>query len=305
MSDQNWPPANPQGDGANPPEDTTPESAGSPSYEPPAPGGYPPPDGAEPGGYVPPVPGADTPPAPGGYTPPAPDGSTPPGAPTPGGFDLPPEPAVGSYGVPPPPSPYGAGYPEQPSYPPADPYAQQPGAYPPADPYAQQPGAYPPPPGYPATPPVGASPSPTLGGVPLADWPKRALGGLIDYIAPSIVISIVLSVIPGDGLRGTLSSLLGLAWWAYLGYKSGTTGVTIGRSIAKTKLVSEETGQPIGVANGIIRQVAHIIDTAICFVGWLFPLWDTKRQTIADKLVKTVVLDNSADPNAGKYTWWP
>ena len=37
-----------------------------------------------------------------------------------------------------------------------------------------------------------------------------------------------------------------------------------------------------------IRQLAHAIDGAICYIGFLFPLWDAKRQTIADKLMKTV-----------------
>jgi hypothetical protein len=40
-----------------------------------------------------------------------------------------------------------------------------------------------------------------------------------------------------------------------------------------------------------------MIDGAICGIGWLFPLWDTKRQTIADKIVKSVVV---VDPNAGQ-----
>ena len=43
---------------------------------------------------------------------------------------------------------------------------------------------------------------------------------------------------------------------------------------------------------GVVRTIAHIIDSFICYIGWLFPLWDTQRQTIADKLVKTVVLTN-------------
>jgi uncharacterized RDD family membrane protein YckC len=106
-----------------------------------------------------------------------------------------------------------------------------------------------------------------------------------------------------SGLGTVVNAILGIGWWAYLGYKSGTTGVTFGRSLAKTKLVSAETGQPIGVSNGIIRQLAHIIDSIICYVGWLFPLWDAQKQTIADKVMKTVVIDNSADPNASTYNW--
>lgn len=29
----------------------------------------------------------------------------------------------------------------------------------------------------------------------------------------------------------------------------------------------------------------------ICNIGYLFPLWDPKRQTIADKIMKTVVIN--------------
>ena len=58
----------------------------------------------------------------------------------------------------------------------------------------------------------------------------------------------------------------------------------------KLRLVSEETGQPIGMLMAFVRDICHIIDSIICFIGYLFPLWDSKRQTIADKIVKTVVI---------------
>ncbi|COY49143.1 proline-rich antigen pra [Mycobacterium tuberculosis] len=38
----------------------------------------------------------------------------------------------------------------------------------------------------------------------------------------------------------------------------------------------------------VVRQLAHFIDAIICFVGFLFPLWDAKRQTLADKIMTTV-----------------
>jgi RDD family protein len=58
----------------------------------------------------------------------------------------------------------------------------------------------------------------------------------------------------------------------------------------KFKVVSEKTRQPIGFGKSIVRQLAHIIDSAICYVGYLFPLWDAKRQTIADKIMSTICL---------------
>ena len=269
MSDQNSPTPDPSEavPGYTPP--TTPEPA-APSAEPPA---YTPPPA--PGGYEPPAaPPAYTPPSTGGYDAPAPG---PYSAPASGGYSQPPSP--------------GGGFPEPAGFPPPAGYGQQPT-------YGTGPGSY----------PGGGVPNMPLapvGGAPLADWPKRALGGLIDYVAAGIVISIVGSLLSNinSGVGGFVNSLLGIGWMVYLGYKSGTTGVTFGRSITKTKLISEATGQPIGVGNGIIRQLAHIIDSIICYIGWLFPLWDVKKQTIADKLMKTVVIDNSADPNAGTYSW--
>jgi len=89
--------------------------------------------------------------------------------------------------------------------------------------------------------------------------------------------------------------LLSIAYivWNY-GYRQGTTGSSIGKSIMKFKVVSEKTGQPIGFGLSIVRQLAHIIDGAICYIGYLFPLWDAKRQTIADKIMTTVCLPQEA-----------
>jgi hypothetical protein len=55
----------------------------------------------------------------------------------------------------------------------------------------------------------------------------------------------------------------------------------------------------LGGGMGIVRTIAHIVDSIICYIGWLFPLWDAKRQTIADKLVKTVVLADQPKQSFG------
>jgi uncharacterized RDD family membrane protein YckC len=94
------------------------------------------------------------------------------------------------------------------------------------------------------------------------------------------------------GLVVFLASLvIGLAYlvWNY-GYRQGRTGSSIGKSVMSFKVVSELTGQPIGFGKSVVRQVAHVIDSLICSVGYLFPLWDAKRQTIADKITRTVCL---------------
>jgi len=88
-----------------------------------------------------------------------------------------------------------------------------------------------------------------------------------------------------------LAWLLGVAYliWDY-GYRQGTTGSSIGKSVLKFKVVSEVTGRPLGFGLSVVRQLAHFVDAIICFIGYLFPLWDAKRQTLADKIMTTVCL---------------
>jgi uncharacterized RDD family membrane protein YckC len=81
--------------------------------------------------------------------------------------------------------------------------------------------------------------------------------------------------------------LVAYSFWNW-GYRQGTTGSSIGKSALKFKVVSEATGQPIGFGMSLVRQLAHIVDGAICYIGYLFPLWDAKRQTLADKIMSTV-----------------
>ncbi|PRC50007.1 hypothetical protein C6A85_71775, partial [Mycobacterium sp. ITM-2017-0098] len=48
-------------------------------------------------------------------------------------------------------------------------------------------------------------------------------------------------------------------------------------------------GAPVGVVRLAARDLAHLLDTAALFVGWLWPLWDRRRRTFADLLARTEV----------------
>jgi hypothetical protein len=39
-----------------------------------------------------------------------------------------------------------------------------------------------------------------------------------------------------------------------------------------------------------VRDLAHILDALPCYIGFLWPIWDSKRQTFADKIMNTVVV---------------
>jgi RDD family protein len=200
---------------------------------------------------------------------------------------------------PPPPPPPG-------NYPPPPPPG---GGYPPPPPPG---GAYPPPQGFGAPAPGGALPTESY-----TPWVTRALAWLIDYVPYLIIVGIGYGIeaatqetvcvsdtsgydlgdfcATGNSTLGVASFLIsvviGLAYliWNY-GYKQGTTGSSIGKGIMKFKVVGEATGQPIGFGMSVVRQIAHFVDAIICYIGYLFPLWDAKRQTIADKIMKTICL---------------
>ncbi|CAN5471897.1 hypothetical protein BH18ACT1_BH18ACT1_14450 [soil metagenome] len=117
----------------------------------------------------------------------------------------------------------------------------------------------------------------------------------IDYIAPFLAVFIVGTIF------GILSDVLGLivfllgyiaafAFAIYTSYLGGQTGQSIGKQQVGLRLVRESDGQPIGGGLGIGRYFLHIID-GFCFIGYLCPLWDEKKQTFADKILTTVVLD--------------
>ncbi|HEY5013550.1 MAG TPA: RDD family protein, partial [Acidimicrobiia bacterium] len=86
------------------------------------------------------------------------------------------------------------------------------------------------------------------------------------------------------------------AYWIVQLLKQGNTGQTIGKKVIGLKVVKEETGQPIGGGMSIVRAIAHVADSIICYIGWLFPLWDAKRQTLADKIIGTLVITVPKQP---------
>ena len=86
--------------------------------------------------------------------------------------------------------------------------------------------------------------------------------------------------------------LIAFGWhWYNRWLIAGRTGQSMGKRVLETKLVAEVNGQPIGAVNAFLRDLLHILD-GIAYIGYLWPLWDAKRQTFADMIMKTVVVDH-------------
>ena len=146
---------------------------------------------------------------------------------------------------------------------------------------------------------------------PLAEWQERLVSGLIDYVAPWILVrhpqhhpapsrSDDNSVVFAFNPLSFFITLLPVAWALYIGYLAGTTGQSLGMKQSGLRCVGEATGQPIGASQGLVRNLLFAVAwlaNCLCYFGGLlvlidslFPLWDPKKQTIRDKIAKSVVI---------------
>ena len=137
-------------------------------------------------------------------------------------------------------------------------------------------------PEFPETQPVGTPAN-------LASWGTRAIGLLIDAL-PALILQVLVF------WSSTLQALVGVAsflyFYIYLGHLDGTTGQTPGKAVMGTRLVNA-SGDVIGSGSGIARKFAHIVDSLVCLLGWFLPLVDTNKQTIADKIMTTYVIEGT------------
>lgn len=136
-----------------------------------------------------------------------------------------------------------------------------------------------------------------------AHWGKRVAAYLIDglvvmvgYLPAMVGNGIISASDDGTSTVGTLLVLVGVVaaiaifvWNTCL--KGGRTGWSIGKGVMGIRLISESTGQPIGAGMAFVRYLAHILDALPCYLGYLWPLWDEKRQTFSDKIIGTIVVE--------------
>ncbi|MCV7016955.1 RDD family protein [Mycolicibacterium aichiense] len=131
-------------------------------------------------------------------------------------------------------------------------------------------------------------------GVP-AGWSARAGAFAVDVFFGIGVVITCLLVAWTAPLRGWL-------WWVAVALAGvvflavavnrlllpAITGWTLGRSLAGIVVVGRD-GTPVGPWRLLVRDLAHLLDTAAVFLGWLWPLFDSRGRTFADLLTRTEV----------------
>jgi uncharacterized RDD family membrane protein YckC len=134
-----------------------------------------------------------------------------------------------------------------------------------------------------------AADSPAASPAAYANWGQRVGAYLIDYV-PIFVLELI-AIASRSAILWPLFLLASVGWWIYNRcFQAGRTGQSLGKKTLHLRLLSEKTGEPIGAGMAFARDICHILDSLACYIGWLFPLWDAKRQTFADKIVSTVVI---------------
>jgi uncharacterized RDD family membrane protein YckC len=149
----------------------------------------------------------------------------------------------------------------------------------------QQPGY-----GYPQQQGYGARPE-------LAHWGLRVGATLLDGLiiaGPMYALIGVAAAMGSDSAAGGVVTLIGVLYAIGMGlfqvYKEGTTGQTIGKKVVGTRVLREADGSTLGFGMAFVRRLAHILDGLPCYLGYLWPLWDDKKQTFADKVCSTLVV---------------
>lgn len=97
---------------------------------------------------------------------------------------------------------------------------------------------------------------------------------------------------PTGGTLSTAAALLGIGTVAYLLWYCRRAGraQSVGQRAGAVRILDVRTGTPVGGWRVFGRHVAKILSAIPLGLGFLWMLWDPRRQTWHDKIASTVVV---------------
>jgi Mce-associated membrane protein len=130
---------------------------------------------------------------------------------------------------------------------------------------------------------------------PVASWWSRAGALAVDMLFGLGVVAtfalVALTTVPGSWPWWVAVAAAGLVILAVAANRlllPAVIGWSLGRSLFGIAVVRRD-GSPVGPWRLLARDLAHLLDTAALFIGWLWPLWDARNRTFADLLLRTEV----------------
>jgi Mce-associated membrane protein len=144
----------------------------------------------------------------------------------------------------------------------------------------------------------------------LAPWHVRVGAFAVDVLPGCAVVAtmaLVSFTVPPRGVWWWVStSVAGVAFLLVLVNRlvlPTITGWSLGRAVCGIAVVGRD-GEAPGPWRLLLRDLAHLLDTASLFVGWLWPLWDSRRRTFSDMLLGTEVRCVEPDERPGNARRW-
>jgi uncharacterized RDD family membrane protein YckC len=151
-------------------------------------------------------------------------------------------------------------------------------------------------------PPPQTQPGATPGGAsgPRAGFWARFGAVLIDGIIVAIVpiVIIIIGAVVGSGALMAVGYIVGILFGIFyeVYFHGGATGQTPGKKMLGIRVIDFATGGPIGYGRAFLRLIGRYISGLICYLGYLWMLWDKEKQCWHDKMANDVVVPVSAYP---------
>jgi uncharacterized RDD family membrane protein YckC len=137
-----------------------------------------------------------------------------------------------------------------------------------------------------------------------AEWWRRVVAAVLDVLlqVPFLVVVLIGATLAQDPASDLATRIVGAViavvanigsfvfsiWNSYI--RQGRRGASLGKQCVGILVISAGDARPIGGILTFVRAIAHVLDALPLGLGYLWPLWDRKRQTFADKVMHTVVL---------------
>jgi uncharacterized RDD family membrane protein YckC len=114
---------------------------------------------------------------------------------------------------------------------------------------------------------------------------KRAIAAIID----TVLLTVVLSLILGENESLISSIIYFVVWFGYFVFMVGKYGATIGKMVMKIKIV-KENGKKVNYTDSFVRELTSYLSFIVLCLGYLWVIWDKRKQGWHDKIAKTVVV---------------
>jgi uncharacterized RDD family membrane protein YckC len=130
-------------------------------------------------------------------------------------------------------------------------------------------------------------------------WTRFAavfIDGIIVAIVPVIII--IVGVAAGSNGILALGYILGIVFgiWYEIYFHGKAPGQTPGKKAMGIRVIDFATGGPIGYGRAFLRVIGRYISGLVCYLGYLWMLWDKEKQCWHDKMANDVVVPVSAYP---------